>query len=66
MNKELKELYLYGYKVFGDKTKFHLWLESKSSDLNGQTPASFLIKPYGIAILIGVLKKKEKNNQDIF
>lgn len=42
MTKDLKELYEYGYEVFADETKFHLWLERKCVALGDRTPASFL------------------------
>jgi len=42
MSEDLKELYEYGYKVFGDKTKFHLWLERKCVAIGDRTPCFFL------------------------
>ncbi|MCM5664269.1 MbcA/ParS/Xre antitoxin family protein [Galbibacter mesophilus] len=59
MTKELNNLYEYGYQVFGDKTKFHQWLERKCTALGGRTPASYLISPDGIHILRQTLGRIE-------
>lgn len=51
MNKKLKELYAYGYEVFGDNEKFHIWLERDCLALGGKTPASLLVSDDGIEIV---------------
>lgn len=59
MTKELNDLYKYGYKVFGDKTKFHLWLERKCIALGGRTPASYLNSPNGLYTIRQILGRIE-------
>jgi len=55
MTKELKKLYNYGYEVFGDKQKFHKWLERDCMALGGKAPASFLVSEDGIEKVYQIL-----------
>ncbi|MCM5664364.1 MbcA/ParS/Xre antitoxin family protein [Galbibacter mesophilus] len=64
MKQELNDFYEYGYKVFGDKTKFHLWLETKSPALGDKTPASYFIRTNGFHILRQTLQRLENNGDD--
>ena len=59
MTEDLKELYEYGYEVFGNKTKFHLWLERSCHALNNKTPISLLNTKEDVKIVRRILSRIE-------
>lgn len=51
MNQHLQSLYNYGYEIFGNKEKFHKWLERECNALDGKTPNSLLTSNEGIELV---------------
>ncbi|MEO9071250.1 MAG: MbcA/ParS/Xre antitoxin family protein [Ginsengibacter sp.] len=59
MEKGVKSLYKYGIKVFGNKEKFNLWLETKNQALGSIIPKKLLEKDSGINLLKDELTRIE-------
>lgn len=51
MRKELKPLYQYGIKVFGDEEKFRAWLEIQNPALGNVIPKRLLDNAAGIDLI---------------
>ena len=56
---ELTMLYNYGVEVFGDRSNFDTWLESKNVALGGVKPKALLDISYGIGLLKDELTRIE-------
>lgn len=56
---EITLLYKLGVSVFGDKSKFHTWLESSSVALGGAKPKELLDNTFGINLLRDELQRIE-------
>ena len=56
---EITLLYKLGVRAFGDKAKFHTWLESESVALGGVKPKTLLDTTFGINMLRDALERIE-------
>jgi len=52
---EISQLYAYGYAVFGEKEKFHRWMNTVIPVIGYVTPKSLLDTSFGIALIQNTL-----------
>lgn len=56
---EIMMLYKLGVEVFGDREKFHSWLDTKNIALGGVAPRSYLDNSFGIRLIKDELNRIE-------
>ncbi len=56
---QIVELYKFGYEVFEDKDKFHIWMNSEIRALGYHKPIELLDTPFGIQEIVNVLGRLE-------